>query len=56
MEVVELERSLLDSVDMKKVSSYNQFKLSSFLQEQYLGLILGILGGLVSSYIYAKLF
>jgi hypothetical protein len=56
MEVVALEKSLLDSVDMKKVSSYNQFKLSNFLQDQYLGLILGILGGLVSSYIYAKLF
>jgi hypothetical protein len=56
MEVVALEKELLDSVDIKKVSSYNQFQLKNFLQDQYLGLILGILGGLVSSYIYAKLF
>ena len=56
MEVVELEKALLDTVDIKKVSSYQRSSVKDFLQDQYLGLVLGILGGLVSSYIYAKLF
>jgi hypothetical protein len=56
IEVVALEKELLDSVDIKKVSSYQRFQLTTFLQDQYLGLILGILGGLISSYIYTKLF
>jgi len=56
IEVVELERDLLDSVDIKKASSYNKFKFSHILKEQALGIVLGLIIGLVTNYIWDRFF
>jgi len=56
MEVVELEKSLLDSADIKKFSSYNRFKLSYILKDQVIGIIVGILTGLLTSYLWERFF
>jgi hypothetical protein len=56
MEVVELEKSLLESVDIKKASSYNRFRFSHILKDQALGIVLGILTGLLSSYLWERFF
>jgi hypothetical protein len=56
IEVVELEKELLDSVDIKKASSYNKFKLSHLIKDHSLGFILGILAGLLTTYIWERFF
>ena len=56
MEVVELEKELLDSVDIKKASSYNQFKISHLLKDHALGIVLGLLIGLATNYIWERFF
>jgi hypothetical protein len=56
IEVVLLEKELLDSVDLKKASSYNKFKLSHLIKDHSFGFILGILGGLATSYIWERFF
>jgi hypothetical protein len=56
IEVVELEKELLDSVDLKKASSYNKFKLSHLIKDHSLGFILGIIAGLATSYIWERFF
>jgi hypothetical protein len=56
IEVVELEKELLDSVDIKKVSSYNRFKLSHLLKDHSISIIIAIITGLISSYLWARFF
>jgi len=56
MEVVEIEKELLDSVDIKKASSYNRFKISHLIKDHALGVILGILIGLATNYIWERFF
>jgi hypothetical protein len=56
IEVVELEKELLDSVDLKKASSYNKFKLSHLIKDHSLGFILGIIAGLATSYLWERFF
>jgi hypothetical protein len=56
IEVVELEKELLDSVDLKKASSYNKFKLSHLIKDHSLGFIVGIIAGLATSYLWERFF
>ncbi len=56
MEVVELEKALLDQVDLKKAHSYNRFKFIYLLKDQAIGIVLGILVGLATNYIWERFF
>ncbi len=56
IEVVELEKELLDRVDLKKASSYNKFKLSHLLKDQAIGIVIGILVGLFTNFIWERFF
>jgi len=56
MEVVEIEKELLESADMKKFSSYSRFKFSYILKDQVVGIIVGILTGLLTSYLWERFF
>ncbi len=49
IEVVALERELLESADIKKASSYNQFKLSHLLKDHSLGFATGILTSIAAT-------
>jgi len=52
IEVVALERELLDSADIKKVSSYKQFKLIHLLKDHSIGFVTGIVAGVATTILY----
>lgn len=56
MEVVAIEKELLESVDIKKASTYNQFKLAYLLKDHSLAIMIGIVTGIISTYLYGKMF
>ena len=56
IEVVTLEKGLLEWVDIKKASSYNQFKLSHLLKDHSLSIMIGIVTGIISTYLYGQFF
>ncbi len=52
IEVVALERELLDSADIKKASTYQQFKLMHLLKDHSIGFITGIVAGIATTILY----
>ncbi len=56
MEVVALEKALLDQVDLKKAHSYNRFKFIYLLKDQVVGIVVGLLVGLLTNYLWERFF
>jgi len=52
IQVVALERELLDSADIKKASSYNKFKISHLLKDHAIGFATGIAAGVATTILY----
>ena len=56
IQVVALERELLQSADIKKASSYKKFKLSHLIKEHSIGFGVGIVTSIFASLLYEKFF